>query len=109
MRRFVYNIDKQSTDATTTFNDVVTFDDHNRVLAVAWVGDHENNLDLAIKSHDGRVPYVDEVPVSYLKMGIGREEMILDQEISNNQVRVVGNFQTGGAVKGALVFTVEKK
>ncbi|BAX79043.1 hypothetical protein [Labilibaculum antarcticum] len=108
MRRFVYNINKKSTDVSTTFNDVVTFDDHNRVLAVAWVGSHGNNLDLAIKSHDGRVPFIDQVSVEYFKLGSGREEMLLNQDISNNQIRVVGAFQTGADINGSLVFTVEK-
>ena len=108
MRRYVYNVDKKSADATTTSNEVVTFDDHDRLLAVAWVGEHGKNYEVAIKTHDGRIPIVDQVSVDYYKMGAGREEMILNQNIQNNQIRLETSFETGADVKGQFIFTVEK-
>lgn len=109
MKRFVYNINKQSSDPTTTSNEVVSFDDYSHLKAVSWVGENGGSLDLEIKTHDGKSAIVESVPLEYYKIGSGREEMILEQPISNNSIRIATSFTTGSEVKGALVFTLEKE
>ena len=108
MKRFVYNINKQSSDPTATSNEVVSFDDYDHLKAVSWIGENGGNIDLEIKTHDGKLSIVESVPLDYFKIGSGREEMILEQPISNNSIRVATSFITGAEVKGALVFTLEK-
>lgn len=108
MKRFVYNINKQSSDPTTTSNEVVSFDDYTYLKAVSWVGENGGNLDVEIKTHDGKSSIIESVPLEYYKIGFGREEMLLEQAISNNSVRIATSFITGAATKGALIFTLEK-
>lgn len=108
MKRFVHNINKEAGDPTTTTNEVVSFDDYSHLKAVSWVGENGGNLDLEIKTHDGKSSIVESVPLEYYKIGSGREEMILEQPISNSSIRIATSFASGKAVKGALVFTLEK-
>ncbi|MDM8159042.1 hypothetical protein QUH73_04330 [Labilibaculum sp. K2S] len=109
MKRFVYNINKVAGDPTTTSNEVVSFDDYSHLKAVSWIGENGGSLDLELKTHDGKSSIVESVPLEYYKIGSGREEMILEQPISNNSIRIATSFTTGTAIKGALVFTLEKE
>lgn len=109
MRRYVHRIDKKSDDPTTSVNEVVSFDDYDYLKAVSWVGENGQNIDVELKSHDGRTPIIDSVPLDYFKIGNGRQEMLVETPISNNSVRVATSFETGQAAKGALVFTLERR
>ena len=109
MKRFVYRIEKQASDPNTTSNEVVSFDDYTKIIGVSFVGAHgESNLDVEIKSHDGKHTFIDSVPLEYYKIGTGREEIIMNQPIVNNSIRVLTSFETGKQIKGALVFTLDK-
>ncbi|MDQ2178830.1 hypothetical protein [Marinifilum sp. D714] len=109
MRRFVYNINKQAADPDTTSNEVVSFEDYTEIIGVSFVGAHgANNMDVEIRSHDGKETFIDSVPLEYYKIGTGREEISMNQPIVNNSVRVVTSFTAGTDVQGALVFTCKK-
>jgi len=109
MRRFVYNINKQAADPDSTSNEVVSFEDYTELVGVSFVGAHgANNIDVEIRSHNGKESFIDSVPLEYYKIGTGREEIILHKQITNNSIRVRTSFVSGSDVKGALVFTCKK-
>lgn len=107
LKRFVHRIEKAAGDPSTTTNVVVSFEDYKLLKGVSWVGSHGNNVDIELKSQDGKTVLVDSVPVEYLRLGQNREELTIEETINNNSIRVEMEFITGSDVKGSLVFTLE--
>lgn len=108
IKRFRIPIVFAAASSTTSTNEVVNFEDFSNVRCVSWVGESNNNVDVEIRTHDGRNTLVDSVPVEYLKLGTGREELEMNEILANNSLRVITSFETGKDVKGCLVFTCEK-
>ena len=108
IKRFMFPLDHAANDPSTSKNQEVNFEDYSKLLAVSWVGSHQQNVDLEILTLDGKDSIVDSVPLDYYKLGNGREEMVVDRILANNSVRVKYQFTTGSPVSGSLVFTVEK-
>ena len=106
MRRFVYPVNLTSSDSSDK-TESLSFDDYNKIVSVAWVGKSENNLDVELRTHNGKKPIVDLVPIEFLKLGSDRAELELDHPIENNQIKIKLSHD-GGAVMGSLVFTMEK-
>ena len=107
-KRFMFPLNHATNDPSTSKNHEVNFEDFSKLLAVSWVGSHQQNVDLEILTLDGKDRIVDSVPLDYYKLGNGREEMVIDRMLANNSVRVKYQFTTGALVSGSLVFTVEK-
>lgn len=105
-KRFVKTIKDQDFSVNTSINEVLHFEDFSNLKCVSYVGQAEG-VYLEIRTHDGRETLVDSVPIAYLKMGSGREELQLNSTITNNAVRLVISLD-GGYANGALVFTCEK-
>lgn len=109
-RRFVLPINfgmDQPTQGTSK-NEVLSFEDYKNVLSVAWVGTGGLGADVEIRTENGKEILVDSVPVEYLKLGSNREEFDMNTILANNSLRVKTVFETNAAVKGSLVFTLEK-
>jgi hypothetical protein len=108
LKRFVFPLNYNSSDASTSANEVLNFEDYNYLKSVAWVGSHGSNLDLEIRTHDGKDVILDSVPLDYLKLGNGREEVEIERILANNSIRILPVFETGADIKGSLVFTLTK-
>jgi len=106
LRRFVYPVNLTSLDSSDK-TESLSFDDYNKIASVAWVGKSDSNLDVELRTHNGKKPIVDLVPIEFLKLGSDRAELELDQTIENNQIKIKLSHD-GGVVKGSLVFTMEK-
>lgn len=90
-------------------NEVVSFEDYDKLVAISWVGSHDYNLDLEIRTEDGKEAIIDSLPIDYFKLGNGREEIMIDKTLHARAVRVVSSFAGGETgVYGSLVFTCEK-
>jgi len=108
IKRFVFPLEYEASKPSSSVVEELPFEDFGKLLSVSWVGKHEDNIDIEIRTKDGKDVILDMIPIAYLKLGNGREEMVIDRVISSKAVSVKTVFQTGANVKGALVFTTEK-
>lgn len=106
MRRFVYPVNITSSSPSDKVESL-SFDDYDEIVSVAWVGKSDSNLDVEFRTHNGKKPIVDLVPIEFLKLGSDRAELELNQHIENNQIKIKFSH-SGGVVKGSFVFTMEK-
>jgi len=108
IKRFVFPLNYSAADPSASKNEELFLEDYPKLLAVSWVGSHQQNVDLEILTQDGKDEIVSSVPLDYYKLGNGREEMVINRMLANNAVRIKHQFTTGGEVSGSLVFTAEK-
>lgn len=106
-RRFALEIDLESgaNSSTPTIQD---FDDFDFIDSVCWVGQTNTSLYVELRTHDGKQTFLDSVPVEFFKLGAGREELELNQKVTNNQIRVVLSHDGSEAIKGSLVFNCSR-
>lgn len=108
IKRFIFPLQYESSAPSSSKVEELPFEDYGKLLSVSWVGKHEDNVDIEIRTKDGKDVILDMIPIAYLKLGNGREEMVIDRIISSKAVSVKVIYETGADVKGSLVFTTEK-
>jgi len=107
-KTFKHDIEFAQGSQGTTLNEIVRFEDYDKIESFCWVGEHNNACSIEVRKHDGKEVFSHMVPLSYYKQGAGREEFQLDQEISANSVRIVTEYEGTAKVKGSLIFTLSK-
>jgi len=108
IRRFTKPVTRETSEKSTSINEVLNFEDFSNLKSVAWVGEGGNSFDVEIRTHDGKDVLIDSVPAEYLKLGGNREEVYINAVLANNSIRVVSTYESNVKIKGCLVFTCEK-
>lgn len=108
IKRFVFPLNYAADSPNAQGDFEFFFEEYKKLLAVSWVGSHGDNIDIEIRTHDGKEDIVSSVPIEYYKLGNGREEMVINRVLANNAVRIKPAFESGHAVKGSLIFTLEE-
>jgi len=101
-------VDIADQSPSKSFNEKFYFGDYSEIESVCWVGDHDNNLDCELRTHDGKEEIVNNSPIAYYKMGSGRETLAINRKIENNSIHVKLSYEKGGRIKGSLIFTVKR-
>ncbi|MDE5421761.1 hypothetical protein L3073_06040 [Ancylomarina sp. DW003] len=61
-----------------------------------------------MRTHDGKEPIVDSLPIAYYQLGNGREELVINRMLTGCALRIIIANEDGAEVEGTLVLTAEK-